>query len=95
MTSGSPARSTRRIVTFTSSFALRSLEGEQPAGDYLVETDEELIEGISRLAYRRLATHLHLPSRSQSPDTQQMIAIDPVELEAALLRDQAGLVATS
>jgi hypothetical protein len=92
MMDGTTTRSVRRTVRFESSFTLRSVGCEQPAGDYLIETDEELIEGISRLAYRRLATHLHLPSRSQSSYTQQMVVVDPVELEAALLRDQHGIV---
>jgi len=52
-----------------------------------VDTDEELIDGLSFLAYRRVATLLHLPSTSSRAGTSEIIAIDPSELEAALKRD--------
>jgi hypothetical protein len=55
-------RTTRTTISFSQPFKLRDLDDIQPAGDYLLDTDEELIEGLSRLAYRRVATLLHLPS---------------------------------
>ena len=47
-------RTSRRTVTFARPFSLRGIETEQPAGTYAVETDEELLEGLSFPAYRRL-----------------------------------------
>ncbi len=74
-------RTTRRIVTFTRPFFLSEVDGEQPPGSYNVDTDEELIEGLSFLAYRRVATFLHLPSISTRSGMTQMVPIDPSDLE--------------
>ena len=48
-------RTTRTTISFSQPFKLRDVDDIQPAGDYLLDTDEELIEGLSRLAYRRVA----------------------------------------
>jgi hypothetical protein len=76
------------IVTFTRSFRLSGFDGEQPAGSYTVETDEELLEPLSFAAYRRIATWIRVPLRSGAVGSQT-IPIDPGELEAALARDAA------
>lgn len=39
----------------------------QPADDYRLDMDDELIESLSGQAYRRVATYLHLPSTIASP----------------------------
>jgi hypothetical protein len=52
-----------------------------------VDTDEELIDGLSFLAYRRVATLLHLPSVSSRVGVIEIITVDPSELEAALESD--------
>ncbi|MGB6535122.1 MAG: hypothetical protein WBF58_04085 [Xanthobacteraceae bacterium] len=49
-------------------------------------TDEELIEGISFLVYRRVATMIFVQA-SQGSSSIEMVAIDPLDLEAALDRD--------
>jgi len=49
-------RTTKSTVTFTRPFSLSGFDGEQPAGSYSVETDEEMLDGVSFPAYRRLAT---------------------------------------
>ncbi|HTZ80084.1 MAG TPA: hypothetical protein VMC10_19390 [Stellaceae bacterium] len=78
-------------VTFHRPFVLTSVDGVQPAGTYIVETDEELLPTLSRTAYRRLATWLRLPapmpSVQSAPARTQVVAIDPTELQAALARD--------
>ena len=60
-------RTTRTTISVSQPFELRDLDDIQPAGDYLLDTDEELIEGLSRLAYRRVATLLHLNVSSARP----------------------------
>jgi hypothetical protein len=40
---------------FSSPFVLPGLDTSQPAGDYRVDLDEEAIDGLSRLAWRRVA----------------------------------------
>jgi hypothetical protein len=83
-------RTKRETVAFTQPFSLRGLDGVQPAGRYTVETDEELIEGLSFPAYRRVATLMFLPSRPGGTLLGQIAIIDPRELQAAQARDTAS-----
>ena len=55
------AKTERATISFANPFSLKELDAAQPAGDYIVETDHELIEGLSWFAYRRVATFLHIP----------------------------------
>ena len=80
-------RSTEKIVTFANSFTLPELDEMLPAGDYRIVTDEELIEGLSRLAYHRVATYIFLPSISSQKMIQRMVKIEPESLEEALHMD--------
>jgi len=81
-------RSTRTIVSFANPFVLQGLEGAQPAGEYVVLTDDERIEGLSRIAYRRVATQLQTPARFASQSRTQSYAISETELDAALMKDR-------
>ncbi|WP_309083146.1 hypothetical protein [Chelativorans sp.] len=83
-----PIRTTRSIVRFSSEFVLSGLDAAQPAGEYEVEQDEELLEA-SITAYRRVATYIHLPAIAVPSLTRQMVSIDPDELEAAIAKDRA------
>ena len=83
-------RTTRTTVSFSQPFKLKDLDDLQPAGDYILDTDEELIEGLSRLAYRRVATMLHLPSTSRPQSRIEVVSVNPAELAAALERDRSG-----
>jgi hypothetical protein len=83
-------RTTRTTVSFSQPFKLKDLDDLQPAGDYILDTDEELIEGLSRLAYRRVATMLHLPSTSRPQSRIEVVSVNPAELAAALERDRIG-----
>ncbi len=55
------ARTLSKTVVFSKPFLLKGVDRILPAGDYRVVTDEELIEGLSFPAYRRVATMI-LPS---------------------------------
>ncbi len=81
-------RTTHSIAHFTAPFVLGRLEGKLPAGDYDIDHDEELIDGMSWLAWRRVATFIHLPARTVKSPTSQLIAIDHAELETALRQDR-------
>lgn len=83
-----PTRTTRSVVRFSSAFRLHGFDAPQPAGEYSVEQDEEQIEGISAIAYRRVATFIHLPAIATGTLARQMVPIDPADLEAALTRDR-------
>lgn len=75
-------RTIRTVVRFTSAFSLPDSVTSLPPGDYLVDRDEEAIEGVSRIAWRRVATFLHLPAMSKGMSTQQLVPIDPAVLDA-------------
>jgi hypothetical protein len=75
-------RTTRETITFDHAFSLSAVDDVQPAGTYVVEVDEELIEGLSFLAYRRVATTIHLPLRNGGAGSVQAVEVDPRELAA-------------
>lgn len=82
------SRTTQKVVRFKSAFWLPGFDAPQPSGDYRVAQDEEPIEVATHLAWRRVATFIHLPAISTSGATQQMVPIDPAFLDAALEQDQ-------
>lgn len=79
-------RSTRTKVTFRHPFVLPGFPEAFPAGDYVVETDEEAIESVSFLAYQRVLTLLHVRGKDGPGMT---MTIEPGDLDAALERDAA------
>jgi hypothetical protein len=48
-------RSRRETVTFQHPFRIKGIDRSLPAGAYKVITDEQMIEGLSFAAYRRVA----------------------------------------
>jgi len=66
-------RTTRKTVTFKRPFTMSAIDKVQPSGTYTVDTDEELIDGLSFLAYRRVATLLHLPSTSSRVGVTEIV----------------------
>ena len=83
-------RTSTRTVTFKRPFLLDGFDEAQPAGDYSVETDEELLEGLSFPAYRRTQTFIQLHARPAEPGVRRAWRIDPKALDAALERDRAA-----
>ena len=81
-------RTSKKTVTFNNPFVIGNLKEIQAAGEYLIETDEELIEGLSFNAYRRVLTLFHLHERPNQPGIKSTLTIAPAELETALARDQ-------
>jgi hypothetical protein len=84
-------RTTSKTVTFARPFSLDGLDESQPAGSYTVQTDEEPIEGLSFLAYRRVATVIFLPLRHGGTGSFEAIPVTPEALDAAMARDASGL----
>jgi hypothetical protein len=91
---GAMMRTRSKIVNFTQPFSLSAMDGRQPAGAYMLETDEEMIGSVSFPAYLRTATWIRLPSpvppAGVSAGLDRVINVDPTELDAALARDLAG-----
>ncbi|AWJ85460.1 hypothetical protein TSH58p_17970 (plasmid) [Azospirillum sp. TSH58] len=83
------ARTSRRTVTFSHPFVLSGIDGVQPAGSYTVETDEELVDGLSFPVYRRVATVILLPALAGGTTLAQAATIDPLDLERAEQADAA------
>ena len=80
-------RTNRQEITFSHPFTLAGLDGLQPAGKYLVVTGEEEIPGLSFVAWKRVATLIHLPAMGISSAMQQVVTIQPQDLAAAQTRD--------
>ena len=80
-------RTTQKIITFHRPFRLEGVDGVLPPADYRVVTDEEMIEGLSFVAYHRVATSIFVPAPFGS--AVEMVDIDPSDLEAARERDAA------
>jgi hypothetical protein len=87
-------RHTSLEVTFRHAASLRGLERAVAPGTYRVDIEEERIEGLSFLAYRRLATFIQLPLAGHGAGSSQVHLVDPKELEQALERDAAANAAT-
>jgi len=84
-------RTSRKNVTFRRPFSLSGIDEVQPAGTYTVETNEELIEGLSFPAWRRTATVFLLRDPSGVIGTSRDLDIDPQELEAVQESDALEL----
>jgi hypothetical protein len=80
-------RTSYKTITFMRPFSLSGIDEVQAAGTYTVETSEELLQGVSFPAYRRMATLIFLPSRPGGAVVERVVNIDPLELEAAQKRD--------
>ncbi len=81
-------RQSQEIVTFTKPFVISGYPQQLPAGAYLVEIEEEPIEGVSFMAYRRTATTLHVARVPGRPGESQAWSVDPAALASALALDR-------
>ena len=80
-------RTTETTITFRCPFTLSALDKVEPAGTYRVVTEEEEIDGLSLVAFRRRATLLHLPALSTASATQLVVNVDPLEWTAIVEAD--------
>ncbi|PWC37873.1 hypothetical protein [Azospirillum sp. TSO35-2] len=80
----SATRNTATTVAFTRPFQFRNMDHQRPAGNYVVETEEERIEELSFVAYRRTGAWIRLPPQPGVFEPEQLVPIDQDELEAAL-----------
>ena len=80
-----PLRTIRRTIAFRRPFYLKGVDRLLPPADYRVVTDEELIDGLSFSAYRRVSTATVV--LVESGCAVEMVIIDPLDLQAAIDRD--------
>ncbi len=83
-----PERTSHFVIRFSSPFLIKGFDVPQPAGEYRIDQDEETIDGVSWLAFRRVATFIHLPAIGSQSLMRQIVQISPTELDAALRRDE-------
>ena len=76
-------RSRSETVHFKHPFRIKGIDRLLPSGDYEVVTDEEMIEGLSFAAYRRIATMIMVSRGS----TMEMLSIGAVDLADAQQTD--------
>lgn len=81
-------RRTKRIVTFSRPFILDGFDCVQPAGAYIVETEEEVLGSMTFSAYRHMSTTIKL----DQPGRREYFPVDPQDLKEALARDGAPLI---
>jgi len=72
-------RTKHEILSFDAPFRLPGIEGLLPAGNYEVETEEELLEQMSFPAYHRLSTTIRVPLSAVS---YQVYRVEPDDLAA-------------
>ena len=76
-------RSRLETITFKHSCQIKGIDRLLPPGDYEVITDEEMIEGLSFAAFRRVATTIIVPAAPPRTLTMERISISPVDLADA------------
>ena len=76
-------RTSRTAVTFRRPFSLSGVDEGPPAGTYTVETDEELLEGLSFPVWWGTATVILLGANAGNGGLTQVVGVEPVALEAA------------
>lgn len=76
-------RISQRSIRFAHPFRLNGMDTVGPAGDYIVETEEESLEELSFPVFRRIATRLLLPGAPGSSILGEVIETDPAAIEAA------------
>jgi hypothetical protein len=82
------ARITQSTIHFGAPFSLSGVNRILPPGDYTLAEDDELIDGLPWLAYRRVAAFLYLPDVSSNDKPARPIPVDYSELETARRQDQ-------
>jgi len=79
-------RTRTHSVHFHSPFHLSGVEGLNPAGDYTLETDDELVPDLSFSVYKRIRTSIRV---SSGPGVSCLVEVAPDEVAALLARPNA------
>lgn len=76
-------RSRRETITFKYPFRIAGIDRLLLAGAYEIVTDEEMIEGLSFVAFRRVATMIMVPVAASRSSTMEMVSISSIALSDA------------
>ena len=80
-------RDSTRTIVFRHPFALRSGTGVQPAGRYILNLEEEALDGPSFQAWQCVAMTL---TRESASGLRQALPLSPAELAALRDADESG-----
>jgi hypothetical protein len=83
-------RTTRANVTFKRPFHLDGFGEAFPAGEYSIETNDEMVPDVSFPAYRRVATSIRRVTPASLPVLLRTAVPDPLDLAAALINDRSA-----
>jgi hypothetical protein len=83
-------RTIKKTVKFNKPFMIGGLEEALPSGDYILEIDKKLLEGLSFPAYRRKSTLIYLHQTSRNLSRREALPTNPNELDVALMRDKSA-----
>jgi hypothetical protein len=72
-------RIVKSSIAIDAPFKLKGRDETLPAGSYDIETEDEIVEGTERTAYRRVATVLYIGSNGM----RRAVTVDPKDLETA------------
>lgn len=81
-------RTTKRTVSFARPFTLDDFSEQFPAGQYAIETDEDLLDGMFFAAYLQGVTVMQRVAERR-PGITEPTVINPFQLDAALALDAA------
>jgi hypothetical protein len=76
-------RSQRETITFKHRFRIKGVDRLLSAGAYEVITDEEMLEGLSFAAFRRVATMIMVPAAALRGSIMEMVSISSIDLSDA------------
>jgi hypothetical protein len=76
-------RSRRETIAFKHPFRIKGIDRLLSAGAYEVITDEEMIEGLSFAAFRRVATMIMVPTAAPRSSAMEMVSISSIDLSDA------------
>ena len=85
-------KTTRKTYVFSAPFNLTGFDQSFPAGQYNVEIEEQMMEGMSFVAFKRIATTMrmiHAADGLAKPGlVNNTFNIDPRDFELAILKDR-------
>lgn len=81
-------RTATTTTVFARPFRLQGYDGVFAAGAYTVETDEQLLDGLSFSSYLRIRTAIHLHRTACQPGEGRVVVIPGVALDEAIALDR-------
>lgn len=86
-------RTVEEGVVFNNPFKVPGLSKLIPSGSYRINIMEELLEGVSFVAYRKTAVMLFIPRVSvNSPSKERSIVFKPQDFDQLVLKDKQDLL---